>query len=67
MHDSTPGNGFDAVRAYLLTLQDRLELPMRGRLSIESGRTQLGWEPTYRSIRDGLAEYIERYRAFLAA
>jgi nucleoside-diphosphate-sugar epimerase len=50
-----------------LTLQDRLELPMRGRLSIESARTQLGWEPTYRSIRDGLTEYIERYRSFLAA
>jgi nucleoside-diphosphate-sugar epimerase len=50
-----------------LTEGDLLELRYRGRLSIENARTQLGWEPRYRSIRDGVAEYIERYRAFLAA
>ncbi len=51
----------------VLTDADRMELPYRGRLSIENARTQLGWEPRFRSIRDGLADYIERYRAFLGA
>jgi len=44
-----------------------MELPYRGLLSIENNRTQLGWEPRFKNIRDGLADYIERYRAFLAA
>jgi nucleoside-diphosphate-sugar epimerase len=50
-----------------LTEKDQMELPYRGRLSIENAQTQLGWEPQYRDIRDGLADYVERYRAFLAA
>jgi UDP-glucose 4-epimerase len=40
---------------------------LRGQLSIENARTQLGWEPNYGSIRDGIAQYAEHYRAFLAA
>src|SRR5262249_43776003 len=51
----------------VLTEADQMELPYRGRLSIENNRTQLGWAPRFRSIRDGLADYVERYRAFLAA
>ena len=51
----------------VLTEADQMELPYRGRLSIESNRTQLGWEPRFKSIREGLADYVERYRAFLAA
>jgi nucleoside-diphosphate-sugar epimerase len=51
----------------VLTEQDEMELPYRGRLSIENARTQLGWAPRYRDVRDGLADYIERYRAFLAS
>lgn len=50
----------------LLTDADRMELPYRGRLSIDNARRQLGWEPRFRNLRDGLADYIERYRAFLA-
>ena len=50
-----------------LSPEDQIELPYRGRLSIESNRTQLGWEPRFKSIRDGLADYVERYRAFLEA
>jgi UDP-glucose 4-epimerase len=50
-----------------LTEADQMELPYRGRLSIEPNRTQLGWEPRFKNVRDGLAEYVERYRAFLAA
>jgi UDP-glucose 4-epimerase len=40
---------------------------LRGQLSIENARAQLGWEPTYASIRDGIAQYAEHYRDFLAA
>ena len=40
---------------------------LRGELSIENARTQLGWEPQYGSIRDGIVQYIEQYRAFVGA
>ena len=40
---------------------------LRGRISIENARSQLGWEPTYGSVRDGISQYVEHYRAFLAA
>jgi UDP-glucose 4-epimerase len=50
-----------------LTEADQMELPYRGRLAIENARTQLGWEPRFTDIRQGLADYVERYRAFLAA
>jgi UDP-glucose 4-epimerase len=51
----------------ILTEADQMELPYRGRLSTENARTQLGWEPRFKDIRDGLADYVERYRAFLAS
>jgi nucleoside-diphosphate-sugar epimerase len=50
----------------VLSEADQMELPYRGRLSIENARSQLGWEPRLK-IQDGLADYVERYRAFLAA
>jgi UDP-glucose 4-epimerase len=50
-----------------LSEAERPVVAMRGRLSIENARTQLGWEPRYASIRDGIAQYIEEYRAFRAA
>ncbi len=37
---------------------------LRGQLSVENARAQLGWEPQYASIRDGIAQYVEHYRAF---
>jgi UDP-glucose 4-epimerase len=46
---------------------DRAELPIRGRYSIENARSQLGWEPRYSELRDGVADYIERFRAFVEA
>jgi nucleoside-diphosphate-sugar epimerase len=45
---------------------DRAELPIRGRYSIENARMQLGWEPRFADLRDGIADYIERFRAFVA-
>lgn len=49
------------------TESDRAEQGCRGQISIENAKAQLGWSPRYSSLRDGMAEYIERYRAFLAA
>ncbi len=46
---------------------ERPVVALRGRLSIENARAQLGWEPTYGSIRDGVEQYAEHYRAFLEA
>ena len=51
----------------VLSEADQMELPYRGRLATENARTQLGWEPRFVDIREGLADYVERYRAFLAA
>jgi UDP-glucose 4-epimerase len=50
-----------------LSEADQMELPYRGRLSIDNARTQLGWEPRFKDVRDGIADYVERYRSFLDA
>ena len=46
---------------------DKLEVAFRGVLSIDNARQQLGWQPKYWVLRDGIAEYIERYREFLGS
>ena len=46
---------------------DRLELPIRGQYSIENARAAYGWEPQFGQLRDGIADYIERYRSFVDA
>jgi nucleoside-diphosphate-sugar epimerase len=51
----------------VLSDADQMELPYRGRLSIDNARAQLGWEPRFKDVRDGIADYVERYRAFLDA
>jgi nucleoside-diphosphate-sugar epimerase len=58
--------GADIAITDALSEEDRLEMGFRGVLSIENARHQLGWTPLYSSVRDGIAEYIGRYRAFLA-
>jgi UDP-glucose 4-epimerase len=40
---------------------------LRAVLSVENARAQLGWEPQYASIRDGIAQYVEHHRAFVDA
>jgi UDP-glucose 4-epimerase len=40
---------------------------LRGELSIENARSQLGWEPQYGSLREGIAQYVDQYRAFVGA
>jgi UDP-glucose 4-epimerase len=46
---------------------DRLELPFRGRIDITAAVEQLGWRPRFSELRDGIADYIERFRAFQEA
>ena len=61
------GPGADIEIADALGPNDHLELRYRGRVSIENARRQLGWSPAFASVRDGIADYVDRYRAFLAA
>lgn len=44
--------------------EDRLARNYRGRLSIDGARA-IGWKPQF-GIREGIADYIERYRTFLS-
>ena len=50
-----------------LSESEKPVVEVRGQLSIENARAQLGWEPTYGDVRDGIVQYAEQYRAFLDA
>jgi nucleoside-diphosphate-sugar epimerase len=43
---------------------DRAELPIRGQYDIGNGLA-LGWKPRFGELDDGIADYIERFQAFL--
>ena len=43
---------------------DRLEIRYRGVLSIDNAREQLGYQPRYRRLEDGIAEYVQTYRQY---
>jgi nucleoside-diphosphate-sugar epimerase len=58
--------GADIQIGNVLSEADRLELDFRGVLSIENARRQLKWQPIYSSLKEGLGEYIDCYRRFLA-
>jgi nucleoside-diphosphate-sugar epimerase len=57
--------GADIKIGDALSNDDLLEIKYRSRLSIDSARTQLGWEPTYRDLIAGVTEYAHSYRRFL--
>jgi nucleoside-diphosphate-sugar epimerase len=59
--------GADIEVAEAMAEGDRHELPFRGVISIDNARQQLGYEPRFARLEDGIAEYIERFRAFLDA
>jgi UDP-glucose 4-epimerase len=44
---------------------DEMEASFRGILSIANAREQLGWSPKFTPLREGIIEYIYRYRDFL--
>jgi len=60
-----PGSSIEV--ADVMTEEDQMEASFRGVISIENARTQLGWSPRYGSLRDGITQYIEAYREFLAS
>ncbi|MGQ9502649.1 MAG: NAD-dependent epimerase/dehydratase family protein [Anaerolineae bacterium] len=49
-----------------LSENDLIEIRYRGMLSIENARQQLGYEPQFGDIEQGIAQYIETYRHYLA-
>jgi nucleoside-diphosphate-sugar epimerase len=59
-----PGAVVELADAF--TEEDRRELVCRGRISMANARNQLGWAPRYADLRDGIQEYVERYRTFLS-
>jgi nucleoside-diphosphate-sugar epimerase len=49
-----------------LSEADLLEIRYRGVLSIQNGQEQLGYRPRFAHIRDGIIDYIDTYRRYLA-
>lgn len=56
--------GADVAIGETLSEAEKPVVALRGELSIENARSQLGWEPRYGSIGDGIAQYVEQYRTF---
>jgi UDP-glucose 4-epimerase len=59
--------GADVEIGEELSEAEKPVVALRAELSIENARAQLGWEPQYASIRDGIGQYVEHYRAFVEA
>ena len=48
-----------------LSETDKLEIRYRGVLSIQNAREQLGYEPQFAALEDGVADYVREYRQYL--
>ena len=48
-----------------LSESDKLEIRYRGVLSIENAREQLGYEPQFAALEDGVADYVREYRHYV--
>jgi nucleoside-diphosphate-sugar epimerase len=59
--------GADVQIGEELSEAEKPVVALRGELSIENARSQLGWDPRYGSIHEGIAQYVEQYRAFVEA
>jgi nucleoside-diphosphate-sugar epimerase len=59
--------GADVQIGEELSDAERAVVAFRAQLSVDNARAQLGWSPRYPSLRDGIAQYADEYRAFLAA
>jgi nucleoside-diphosphate-sugar epimerase len=59
-----PGSSIEV--ADVMTPDDEVEASFRGVISIENAKAQLGWTPRYALLREGIRQYIEAYRTFLA-
>jgi nucleoside-diphosphate-sugar epimerase len=60
-------DGADVEIGEELSASEQAVVAFRGQLSVDNARAQLGWEPAYASLRDGITQYADEYRAFLAA
>jgi len=49
-----------------LTEPDLVDVASRGILSIQNAQAQLEYQPRFADLRDGVAEYIETFRRYLA-
>jgi nucleoside-diphosphate-sugar epimerase len=59
-----PGSSVEI--ADVMTPEDEVEASFRGVISIANAQAQLGWTPRYASLREGVQQYIDAYRSFLA-
>jgi nucleoside-diphosphate-sugar epimerase len=59
--------GADVAIGEELSDAEKAVVAFRAQLSVDNARAQLGWEPRYPSLRDGIAQYADEYRAFIAA
>jgi nucleoside-diphosphate-sugar epimerase len=59
-----PGSSIEV--ADVMTPDDEVEASFRGVISIANAKTQLGWTPRYASLQEGVQQYIDAYRSFLA-
>jgi UDP-glucose 4-epimerase len=59
-----PGSSIQVADA--MSRDDEIEASFRGVISIANAQAQLGWTPRYASLREGVQQYIEAYRSFLA-
>ena len=60
-----PGSSIEVADS--MTAEDEMEASFRGVISIDNARVQLGWAPRYASLRDGIRQYVDAYRQYLAA
>jgi hypothetical protein len=49
-----------------LSENDLLEIRYRAVLDIKNGQEQLGYEPRFADIKDGVMDYIDTYQRYLA-
>jgi UDP-glucose 4-epimerase len=56
--------GADVEIGEELSEAEKPVVALRAQLSVENSRSQLGWEPQYLSLREGVEQYIEHYRGF---
>ena len=59
--------GADVEIGEELSEAEKPVVALRGRISVENARAQLGWEPKYLSLQDGIRQYVDHYRAFIEA
>ena len=56
--------GADVEIGEELSEAEKAVVALRAELSVENARDQLGWQPRYYSLREGIEQYVGQYRAF---